>query len=481
MSRFDLPEIYQTIYSSDLYFSYEDPRSCKPSINWSAFIHLQISKDKIEYHSDKWDTKRRLTNPYEFIHTPPPNSSTPVCKLQPLSRAYFKMIEIIHEYGINKMPMFVSSTPIKTYHLAEGPGGFIESIVNLRRNPSDQYYGMTLLDDTPATPGWKKAAVFLKRNPNVIIEYGEDGTGNLLMPKNLLKNYREHAESADIITADGGFDFSVDYGKQELTASWLIFAQICHAILIQKPGGVFIIKMFDLFHNVSIEFLYMLSIYYESVSIFKPLTSREANSEKYIVCRGFRNQFAHLINKDMLVSKMIAALQYGIDSKYAMVPNQLLLRRPPLFYINAIEEANIMLAQRQIHNIENTLNVILLSYSTTSYHGSHTYNHKFELIKRQNIQKCIQWCIRHGLPYYSMSMFHSGSSGTHTTFKYRPAPPDRRIYIVDSRGDTASSSVPDVLDVSSIMTGNSDDIGAGVGAEVGAETEDVAEAAATAV
>lgn len=447
MSRFDLPPIYQTIYPSDMYFFYEDPTICKPCINWSAFIHLQISKDKIESHSDKWDIKRRLTNPYEFIHTPPPNSSTPVCKLQPLSRAYFKMIEIIHEYALHTAPMFVSSAPIKTYHLAEGPGGFIEAIANIRRNPSDQYYGMTLLDDTPATPGWKKAVTFLKRNPNVIIEYGEDGTGNLLMPNNLLKNYREHAESADIITADGGFDFSVDYGKQELTASWLIFAQICHAILIQKPGGTFIIKMFDLFHNISIEFLYLLSIYYESVSIFKPLTSREANSEKYIVCRGFRNQFAHLINKDMLISKMLSALQYGIDSKYAVVPSQLLLRRPPLSYINAIEEANIMLAQRQIHNIENTLNIILMSNSSQSFHNS--CGHKYEIVKRQNIQKCIHWCIKHGLPYYGISMFNTGGSGgggsrTNTTFKYRPAPPDRRIHIVGSIGDSGtevSSSV----------------------------------------
>ena len=35
---------------------------------------------------------------------------------------------------------------IKTFHLAEGPGGFIEAMVHMRQNPNDTYYGMTLID-----------------------------------------------------------------------------------------------------------------------------------------------------------------------------------------------------------------------------------------------------------------------------------------------------------------------------------------------
>jgi 23S rRNA U2552 (ribose-2'-O)-methylase RlmE/FtsJ len=262
--------------------SYEDPEKIKPKINWSSFYFLQLSKEKIEYYADTWDVKKRLTNPYEYIHTPPPNSSIPVCKLQPLSRAYFKMIEILYEYDIVASLPLKGARPITSYHLAEGPGGFIEALLHIRKNPEDVYYGMTLLDDTPTTPGWKKAVSFLKKNPNIIIDYGADGTGNLLSSENLLQNYKDRAHTCDIITGDGGFDFSVDYGKQELTASWLIFAQICHALILQKTGGTFILKMFDVFHNISIEFLYLLSIYYDTVSIYKPLTSREANSERYI-------------------------------------------------------------------------------------------------------------------------------------------------------------------------------------------------------
>jgi cap1 methyltransferase len=46
--------------------------------------------------------------------------------------------------------------------------------------------------------------------------------------------------------------------------------------------------MFDTFSSLSIEILYLLSYLYETVYITKPLSSRPANSEKYIVCINFK-------------------------------------------------------------------------------------------------------------------------------------------------------------------------------------------------
>ena len=50
----------------------------------------------------------------------------------------------------------------------------------------------------------------------------------------------------EIITADGGFDFSIDFNKQETLSIKLIFCQICYAIALQKSGGTFILKIFYL-------------------------------------------------------------------------------------------------------------------------------------------------------------------------------------------------------------------------------------------
>ena len=60
-----------------------------------------------------------------------------------------------------------------TFHLAEGPGGFIEAICNRRNNPEDEYYGMTIIfDETDDNvPAWHKTGHFLSQHPNVTIEY----------------------------------------------------------------------------------------------------------------------------------------------------------------------------------------------------------------------------------------------------------------------------------------------------------------------
>ena len=42
-----------------------------------------------------------------------------------------------------------------------------------------------------------------------------------------------------------GFDFSVDFNQQEKMSAKLIFAQICYALIMQKKGGHFILKFFD--------------------------------------------------------------------------------------------------------------------------------------------------------------------------------------------------------------------------------------------
>ena len=41
----------------------------------------------------------------------------------------------------------------------------------------------------------------------------------------------------EIITADGGFDFSHDFSNQEINIANLLFAQIAFAIIMQKKNG----------------------------------------------------------------------------------------------------------------------------------------------------------------------------------------------------------------------------------------------------
>merc|ERR1712167_173931 len=162
---------------------------------------------------------------------------------------------------------------------------------------------MTLMNKNTDVPGWKKSEDIFKKYNNIKIESGVDNTGDLYNHLNLQFCKTRYKNSIDIMTADGGFDFSVDFNKQETLAFRLIFTQIAYAITMQKVNGHFILKVFDI--------LYLLSCFYSEVIISKPNTSRYANSEKYIVCKHFKYN-----NTDDISSKFINILKILQDMNF---------------------------------------------------------------------------------------------------------------------------------------------------------------------
>ena len=275
----------------------------------------------------------------------------------------------------------IGNDRINTFHLAEGPGGFIEAIQLMRANDSDKYYGMTLVDKNDNIPGWKKSKSFLSKHSNVFIESGIDNTGNLLNVDNLWHCYNKYKNTMHLITGDGGFDFSVDFNKQEILSIKLIFCQICYALAMQKKGGTFILKVFDIFHQASIDLIYILSSLYEKVIIIKPNTSRSANSERYIVCKNYS------LDNSYDIIKSCSKLFPIINSDNPI--NRFLNIEIPYLYINKLEDINAIIGQQQLENILATLYLL-----------DNNNQDKLDIIKKNNIQKCTQWCIKYKLPYH---------------------------------------------------------------------------------
>jgi hypothetical protein len=104
-------------------------------------------------------------------------------------------------------------------------------------------------------------------------------------------------QSVPLITGDGGFDNSGDYNHQEENSLRLIYSEICLALLLQKEGGTFICKLFDTFESETISLLYLLHESYETLSFYKPGVSRWSNSEKYVVCQGFKGYPIPMMNR----------------------------------------------------------------------------------------------------------------------------------------------------------------------------------------
>jgi len=379
MSVFLLPLVTDKCNITDFISVTTTTKKGDIKINKTLFHYLNMIKGQIDKYNMEWDKYKKYTNPYEFIHTLVPNSKHSICQLKPLSRSFYKMIEISNLLNImDDLPKL----SCKTFHLAEGPGGFIEAMVEMRKNPHDLYYGMTLLnDDDYSIPGWRKSKGFLHKNPNVIIEAGADARGDLMSAENLRYCFLKYGGTMDLITGDGGFDFSVDFNNQETVSSKLIFCQIAFAVAMQKYMGSFIIKFFDTFTQVSIDLLYILSNLYNNVYFVKPCTSRYANSEKYIVCKGFR-----LTNTESLIKefyKIFMLLNNNVEIE------RILSVQIPYIYTCKIEEYNAIFGQQQIENIASTLNIMNNSNKLD----------KLENMKKNNIQKCIHWCQKYNLPY----------------------------------------------------------------------------------
>ena len=440
-------------------------------VSSSIYAHLCDIKQQIEKYQDTWDNIKKFTNPYEYIHSNINGNKTNISKLRPLSRSFYKMIEIIKNNNIlSQYQNTVVQHPdfkmgIKTFHLAEGPGGFIEAIAYLRsleyqrqirgdtksrartanetddgntsipaaaiqilkRNTdfhdeymkeqeylklsrrifenqkesmsttattaavygNDRHYGMTLVNDDPICPGWKKTRTFLECHPNVIIENGADKTGNLISLENFLYCADKYKNKMDIVTADGGFDFSVDFNRQESMATQLVLCEVFYALAIQKPGGTFILKIFDVFHKATVDILYILSYYYNNVSIMKPYTSRIANSEKYVICQGFKiANSTQIIQQFASIFHFIQSATTDIGSGGSVLAS-LLPFDHDLYFLNRIEEMNAMVSFQQIENITSTLSIIT----------NHRNAEKLEQYKRANVNKCIAWCEKYDIPH----------------------------------------------------------------------------------
>jgi hypothetical protein len=257
------------------------------------------------------------------------------------------MIEIINIFNFLN-----NENNIVSFHLAEGPGGFIEAFKYYRNNEKDLYYGMTLISNNNNIPSWKKSNNFINSNKNIKIITGESKNGDLFLKENLLFINDKFKNSIDYITGDGGFDFSIDFNKQEELSLKLIVSQIFYAIIMQKKGGLFILKVFDMFNLKTIEMIFLLSNCYENVFSYKPNTSRIANSEKYIVCKNFKNNNFTTNLKDYIINNFDTILN-NLNNIKTFFNIQL-----PILFLNKIEEINAIYGQQQLENINITLNLI---------------------------------------------------------------------------------------------------------------------------
>ncbi|MED6282441.1 Cap-specific mRNA (nucleoside-2'-O-)-methyltransferase 1 [Ilyodon furcidens] len=165
-----------------------------------------------------------------------------------------------------------------------GPGGFSEYIL-WRKRWHAKGFGMTLrgpcdfkLEDFYAAPSELFEPYYG--------EGGVDGDGDITRPENVTAFRNFVMENTDrrglhFLMADGGFSVEGQENIQEILTKQLLLCQFLTALSTLRTGGHFVCKTFDLFTPFSVGLVYLLYLCFDRISLFKPVTSRPANSERW--------------------------------------------------------------------------------------------------------------------------------------------------------------------------------------------------------
>lgn len=360
------------------------------SLGFHSFIHRTKSAMSI---TDKLETKNKfyyIVNPFEHSindYNEDISHQSEIFLNEPhiLSRAFYKMWEILYLFDIAS-----SSGAMTMVGLAEGPGSFIQAFVEFREKyfePSkDTVYGTTINTENTININKEMVDSINKKYDNMInimktLKTGGKPKGNK-ETKNIstngdltkvatieyIKDYIK--KKADLITADGGFEWkNENYQEQEAYA--LILGEIIAAISIQAKGGSFVLKVFETFTHITIKLIYLLSSFYEECYLYKPFFSRATNSEKYIICKGFKYN-------DVEPAKMKKLLDCLKNCETKEFINDMF----PKFIINN-EDLNIF---KYINiNIANTqqimINNLIVYIKSNNYFGESYHNYRDLQIK----------------------------------------------------------------------------------------------------
>tara|TARA_B110001450_G_scaffold257061_1_gene290823 strand:- start:30448 stop:31224 length:777 start_codon:yes stop_codon:yes gene_type:complete len=190
-----------------------------------------------------------------------------------INRAYHKM----HEIAMSCVLPFVTTS----IHLCEAPGGFVQCVADHMRSPSGN---------------WSWRAVTLENGIPVDGTHLPNDCGCFLFANVLTEEEHVVAElrsifivfekgGVDLVTADGAVAMNHSCLEEEHLP--LARSQTRIAFRCLKPGGNFVLKIFECLHPATRDLISQLTRRFQSVSMIKPVSSRRTNSERYLVCRVF--------------------------------------------------------------------------------------------------------------------------------------------------------------------------------------------------
>jgi len=342
--------IQKNILSTNICFQYSKENTILISnclFNYLNELNNQINLIK-EEDQITFQNIYETVNPYQYLLTTVPGNEFSISKVKPNNNVFFEIIELFQLASINDY----SSNLCK--HLDCGLFTF--------NNDSIEYYLHICREDCIDT----------------IVLYDIVNMNRLYYT---VRNKSFNTKLFDLLFFDLNFT---------LNSSQIVFDLLVYILIIlkhQKRNGTTIIKMSYLFYKPIIDCIYLLSCLFEKIHFLKPSTLNPLCPEFYLVCRGFNDlnilnniekQIEQLFilkneyNSDMLLNSIF-------DSSYDL----------PYIYLNKIEELNSIFGQQHLETLDQVINL----------YKNKSRDEKIDILRKNHINKCIQWCEKNELPH----------------------------------------------------------------------------------
>jgi hypothetical protein len=335
----------------------------KPCVSVSVYHYLNIVLKQIEEIKKKnsndinYELIYKISNPYEFIFSNVPGLKYSVSKLKPLNNIFYVFMEIFINFNILE---FFNGVDIKTFFYGKNISSTIECMNMLREDYNDDYRFQSEIT----------AITIEDFNSN------EKNSFDFMFFE--LKNYVNHEQTNEYIVK--------------------IIHCLQRILIYQKKNGICVMKINNIFYKPILDVLYILTTLYDKIYIVKMNTTNIINGERIIICKNFiQHDGSHIesnspekyigianelfIQFDNIHKNNVHNQNYVIDS---IIDNIL-----PCYFINKIEDSNVNIGHSQIEQLDLILYMI----------KNKNRDDKIEVIKKNNIIKCVQWCEKYKIPY----------------------------------------------------------------------------------
>ena len=326
----------------------------KPYISYSIIFYLndvykQLFRiDDGEEDEITLENINKVVNPYEFIHTNVPGTQLSVSKVKPESSIFFELMELFQLFNVNEI--------LNIKHTI--------NIAHLTPNHSSSSYLLNILRED--------------NNDNILCEdFDYDKLCNIFISNNFDKRL-------DLIICE--FKAKDYTDTNTYIKNMLLILSII--IKYQSNNVTSIIKVDNIFYKAIVDLLFIFSAIYDKVLLVKPIISNITKGERYILCKGFlppedTNILFQVENKIMIKLKD-NTLNDKLNHVFSVINNDI-----PYYFLNKLEESNAVIGQQQLEAYDQIINIF----------KNKNREDKIETLKRNHIQKCIQWCEKNQLPH----------------------------------------------------------------------------------